>query len=132
MQKISPLIKQIGQLIDVRIKTLKINIVAEIKASEEKVTKELRSEIKASEEKVTKDLRAEIKASEERTTKQLRSEIKESEERTTNNLRVEIKEAEGRLTKKLQAVEDKLDRKINDHEVRIEKLEKYSVLPSTP
>lgn len=58
MQRISPLIKQIGQLIDVRIKTLKINIIAEIKDSEERVTKSLKAEIKEAEQRLAKKLQA--------------------------------------------------------------------------
>ncbi|MBI4097131.1 MAG: hypothetical protein HY428_01830 [Candidatus Levybacteria bacterium] len=46
------MIKQIGQLIDARIKTLEINIKAEIKASEEK----LMGAIKASEDRMIKKL----------------------------------------------------------------------------
>ncbi len=61
MQKVDPMINQIGQLLDARFKTFATNIKGEIKA-----------EIKASEERVTKNLRAEIKASEERVTKNLK------------------------------------------------------------
>jgi len=104
MQKIDPLVKQIGQLIDARFHTFETNIKAYINAV--------------------------IGASEDRITKNLRGEIKASEERVTKNLRGEIKDSEDRMTKKLQTVEDKLDGKVNKLEIRTERLEKHTGLAS--
>ena len=56
MQKLDPIVQQMGQLIDARIKTLEVNLKAEIKESEGRVTRNLRGEIKESEERLTRKL----------------------------------------------------------------------------
>lgn len=53
MQKVNPLVKQIGELmIDARIGTLQINIKSEIKASEERVTDKLTKKMQVLEDKL--------------------------------------------------------------------------------
>ena len=109
MQTLNPIVKQIGQLINVRFKTFEMIIKAEISAA-----------VKASEDRVTRNFRGEIKASEERLTNNLQG----VEDKLTKKLQV----VEDKLTKKLQVVEDKLDGKVNNHEKRIGKLEEHASL----
>ena len=52
MQKVSPMIQQIGHLIDKRFQTFEINIKAEIKASEERVTGKLTKKLQILEDKL--------------------------------------------------------------------------------
>lgn len=52
MQKVDPMINQIGQLLDARFKTFEVIMKGEIKSSEERVTKNLTSKI----DKVANDL----------------------------------------------------------------------------
>lgn len=100
MQQVDPLIKQIGKLLDARFQTSETNMKTEIKAMGERITK------------------------------QLRGEIKDSEERVTEKLEGKIKDSEGRLTKKLETLEEKLDTKTSNHELRIKKLEQRTGLPA--
>lgn len=96
MQKVDPMVKQIGGLIDARFKTFEVVIMGTMKA-----------EIKASEESVTKNLRSEIKASEERVTKKI-----------------------DKVAEDLKEVKHTLEKKDLDHQLRIQRLEKHSRLPT--
>ena len=104
MQKVDPMVVQIGNLINKRFETFSIVVKAEI-----------HSVVKASEERVTKSLRTEIQASEDRATNKLRGEIQASEDRVTGN-----------LSKKLEVLEKKIDGKVNDQEKRFQRLEEHA------
>lgn len=83
MQKPSPLIKDIAQLIDARSKTLEINLKAEIKASENRVRAEVQ-EVRGEVEEVRTDLqetRVEIQEVKEELKSEIKKKVKNHEER---------------------------------------------------
>lgn len=57
MQQVDPMIKQIGHLIDKRLQTFEINIKAEIKASEERVTDKLTKKLQVLEDKLDRNMK---------------------------------------------------------------------------
>ena len=93
MQKVSPLIKQIAQLLDARLQTVETNIRAEIAASEKKMVGKLNEDITLTEKRMTGKLNEDMRASEKR------------------------------LTRKLEVIEDKIDSKIEDLDQRIERID---------
>jgi hypothetical protein len=101
------IVDTISPLIDARAKTTETLLKGEIQS--------VRDEMRASEERIKKELRTEIVASEERTKEELRAEIVAAR-------------AEAKAT--TLSIDAKLVKRVNSHETRIDELEKETGLPN--